>query len=70
MRGQRTFEHAPSLLDGGLLRVGWNKVVWDGRDADGDQVATGVYLYKVYLKVDGESIEVNESPVEKIVVFQ
>ncbi len=60
----------PGLIDGGQLRVGWNKVIWDGRDADGDQLATGVYLYKVYLKVDGESIEVNESPVEKIVVFQ
>ena len=60
----------PALLDGGQFRIGWNKVFWDGRDADGDQVATGVYLYKVYLKVEGESIEANESPVEKIVVFQ
>lgn len=28
---------------------------WDGRDADGDQLANGTYLYKVIVKsVDGE----------------
>ena len=28
---------------------------WDGRDADGDQMANGTYLYKVIVKsVDGE----------------
>ena len=49
---------------------GWNKVFWDGRDADGDLLGTGVYLYKVYMKVDGEVVEVNEAPVEKIVVLR
>src|SRR5574338_1144042 len=30
-------------------------VDWDGRDADGDQIANGTYLYKVIIKsVDGE----------------
>ena len=60
----------PSLLEGGRLQTGWNKVFWDGRDADGDLLSTGVYLYKVYMKVDGETIEVNEAPVEKIVVLR
>ncbi len=60
----------PSLLEGGQLHTGWNKIFWDGRDADGDLLATGVYLYKVYMTVDGEVVEVNEAPVEKIVVLR
>ncbi|HHP7240020.1 hypothetical protein, partial [Longibacter sp.] len=34
-------------LQTGRLRVGWNLLPWDGRDEDGDRVATGVYLYRV-----------------------
>ena len=60
----------PSLLEGGQLHTGWNKIFWDGRDADGDLLGTGVYLYKVYMTVDGEVMEVNEAPVEKIVVLR
>ncbi len=52
------------------MHTGWNKIFWDGRDADGDLLGTGVYLYKVYMTVDGEVIEVNEAPVEKIVVLR
>ncbi|MDR3667145.1 MAG: C25 family cysteine peptidase [Ignavibacteriaceae bacterium] len=29
------------------LRVGFNKIYWDGRDQDGDEVANGVYFYKI-----------------------
>ena len=36
----------PSALETPALRIGWNKLRWDGRDADGDLVAPGVYLYK------------------------
>jgi|GEM_PF-938630 len=32
------------------LRVGWNTMRWNGRDADGDRVATGVYLYRVRIE--------------------
>ncbi|MFQ5568345.1 MAG: C25 family cysteine peptidase [Rhodothermales bacterium] len=61
----------PSLLEGGQLRIGWNKLFWDGRDVDGDLLATGVYLYKVFLKVDGETITVNnDSGIEKLVVLR
>ncbi len=31
------------------LRYDFNKIYWDGRDADGDILANGVYLYKVIL---------------------
>ncbi len=61
----------PMLLDGGGLRIGWNTLRWDGRDADGDLLATGVYLYKVYLRADGQTISVNnETGIEKLVVLR
>ena len=32
------------------LRNNFNKIPWDGRDADGDIIANGVYLYRVIAK--------------------
>jgi hypothetical protein len=32
------------------LNVNLNKIYWDGRDEDGDEVGNGVYLYKVIAK--------------------
>ena len=49
------------------LRVGWNLLRWNGRDADGDRVATGVYLYRV--RIDGAD-ETFESDIEKIAVIR
>jgi len=61
----------PELLEIPGLRIGWNKLQWDGRDADGDQVAPGVYLYKVFLRSEGEEISVNNSSsIEKLVVLR
>lgn len=36
------------------LQIGFNKISWDGRDEDGDQIANGVYLYKVISKQNNE----------------
>lgn len=43
----------------GLIRIGRNitDYAWNGRDDFGDQLANGVYLYKVTAKINGESIE-------------
>ena len=30
-----------------LSNIGYNQIQWDGRDADGDYIANGVYLYRV-----------------------
>ena len=61
----------PQLLEIPGLRIGWNKLQWDGRDADGDRVAPGVYLYKVFLRSDGQEIPVNNSSsIEKLVVLR
>ena len=49
------------------LAVGWNKLRWNGRDADGNRVATGVYLYRV--RVDGQD-GTFEGDVEKVAVIR
>jgi hypothetical protein len=35
------------------LRIGFNKIYWDGRDEDGNVVANGVYFYKIVCKNNG-----------------
>lgn len=62
--------HDPVHLEGGALRIGWNKLSWDGRDADGELVATGVYLYKVFARGGGRTLSVNSDRVEKVVVIR
>jgi hypothetical protein len=34
-------------LEPGNLKAGYNQVGWDGRDAEGDRPANGVYFYKI-----------------------
>jgi hypothetical protein len=47
----------------GPLHIGRNitEYAWDGRDQYGDQLANGVYLYRVVTRLNGESIEHRES---------
>jgi len=35
------------------LQVGFNRIYWDGRDQDGDEIANGLYFYKVIAKNNG-----------------
>jgi hypothetical protein len=42
----------------GDLRIGFNRVPWDGRDRDGDELANGVYFYKIVMSVGGKTQEV------------
>ena len=42
----------------GDLRIGFNRIPWDGRDRDGDEVANGVYFYKIVMSVGGKTQEV------------
>ena len=43
----------------GPIRIGKNitEFAWDGTDEFGDKLASGVYLYRVFTKNDGESVE-------------
>jgi hypothetical protein len=53
-------------MNGGAMAAGFNRVNWDGLDADGDPLANGVYLYKVTAQGDGEKI----SEIGKAVVMR
>lgn len=47
----------------GPLHIGRNitQYAWDGHDEFGDQLANGVYLYRVVTKLNGENIEKRET---------
>jgi hypothetical protein len=32
------------------LQIGFNKIYWDGKDQDGDEIANGLYFYKIISK--------------------
>ena len=43
----------------GSIKIGHNKTeyYWDGKDEYGDQLANGIYLYKITARINGENIE-------------
>ena len=47
----------------GPIRIGNNisEYAWDGRDEFGDQLANGVYLYRVIVRSGGEALELRET---------
>ncbi len=45
------------VLSSPELKYDFNRILWDGRDADGDIIANGVYLYKVIAKKGNEATE-------------
>ncbi|MBN2680926.1 MAG: hypothetical protein JXR58_00325 [Bacteroidales bacterium] len=51
----------------GPIRIGRNitEYAWDGKDMFGDQLANGVYFYRVFTKINGESVEKRETGAEK-----
>jgi hypothetical protein len=48
----------------GQLQIGFNRIAWDGRDADGDELANGVYLYQITAKGSGGGASVIEKLVK------
>ncbi len=51
----------------GLIRIGNNisEFTWNGTDEFGDQLANGVYLYKVTARINGEEIQQRETAGDK-----
>ncbi len=41
-------------LNNSELHYDLNKIYWDGRDTDGDQIANGTYLYKIIMDMGGK----------------
>ena len=42
------------------LRCDFNRLLWNGRDQDGDLIANGVYLYKIITSKNGENTSVTQ----------
>lgn len=42
-------------ISGSELNIDFNRVFWDGKDADGDEIANGVYFYKMIMKSNGKT---------------
>ena len=51
----------------GPIKIGHNRTeyAWDGRDEYGDQLANGVYLYKVKIFNDGNEINHRSTSADK-----
>ena len=54
------------VIDAGAIAAGFQQVPWNGLDADGDPLANGVYIYKVFAK-DGDD---KTDETSKIVVMR
>ncbi len=42
-------------INGSELIIDFNRVFWDGKDEDGDEIANGVYFYKMIMKANGKT---------------
>src|SRR6202008_3257722 len=53
----------------GLIHIGRNitEYAWDGKDDFGDQLANGVYLYRVVSRLNGESIDHRDSGADEYI---
>jgi hypothetical protein len=56
-----------TLAEIGTIRIGNNisEFTWNGTDEFGDQLANGVYLYKVTARINGEDIQQRETAGDK-----
>lgn len=55
------------MEDLGNIHIGRNitQYAWDGKDDFGDQLANGVYLYRVITNINGKNIEKNSTSADK-----
>jgi hypothetical protein len=50
------------IVPTGTFQLGFNKIHWDGRDDDGDEIANGYYFYKILVRGSGRT----ETAIEKL----
>jgi hypothetical protein len=53
-------------VDPSVLKYDFNKIYWDGRDEDGDELANGVYLYKMIIKKGDKT----DSVIQKLAIVK
>ena len=44
------------VLPAGAVQVGFNRVLWNGRDEEGDEIANGYYFYKISMQSGSKSV--------------
>ncbi len=37
------------------MNIGFNRIFWDGRDEDGDEISNGIYFYKIISRLNDET---------------
>lgn len=42
------------------MNIGFNRIYWDGRDEDGDEISNGIYFYKVISRLNDETKIITE----------
>lgn len=47
------------------LQIGFNKIYWDGKDEDGDEIANGLYFYKIISK-NGDEVKTVTQKLAKV----
>ena len=55
-------------LEGYLADPSVNQIYWDGKDRDGDEIANGVYLYKIIARMQGVDKVLKAEKVGKLVI--
>ncbi len=48
------------------LKINFNRIYWNGLDADGDKIANGVYLYKIITRLNNKA----QSQIQKLAVIR
>jgi len=44
----------------GEVKLGFNQIVWNGLDRDGDEIGNGVYFYKIAIRMGETGVEAIE----------
>lgn len=57
-------------IDHVYAKYGFNHIEWDGLDADGEPVANGVYLYKIYAKAHLNGSRTTAEAIEKLMIIR
>jgi flagellar hook assembly protein FlgD len=57
-------------IDGILATAGFNMVAWDGRDEQGDELANGVYLYKLFVKSWAGPDRITKEVIGRLMIFR